>query len=62
MPCHHITSDDRGRATGRMAYYRTVPAWSLARILGKHVSSVYRELSRNVKSGFYMARHLSESR
>lgn len=57
MPYHHFTSDDRDALQVLMASSGTVPAWFLARILGKHVSSIYRELSRNAKSGFYLAHH-----
>lgn len=57
MPYHHFTSDDRDALQVLMASSGDVPAWFLARILGKHVSSIYRELSRNAKSGFYLAHH-----
>lgn len=57
MPNHHVTSDDRNALQVLMASSGTVPAWFLARILGKHVSSIYRELSRNAKTGFYLSHH-----
>jgi IS30 family transposase len=56
MPYQHFTSDDRD-ALQILQASGDVPAWFIARVLGKHVSSIYRELSRNKKSGVYLSHH-----
>jgi transposase, IS30 family len=57
MPYNHFTSDERDVLQVLMSY--KLDTWMIARILGKHSSSVYRELSRNEKSGFYLSHHAS---
>jgi len=54
MPYSHFTIDDRDTLQILMAY-EGLAKWEIARILGKHQSSIYRELSRNEKSGVYLS-------
>jgi len=53
MPYQHFTSDERDVL--QVMKDKEFEAKIIARILGKHVSSVYRELSRNANSIFYLS-------
>ena len=57
MPYKHFTSDDRDALQVLMS--TGADCWMIARILEKHPSSIYRELSRNSNSGFYLSHHAS---
>jgi len=57
MPYQHFTSDDRDAL--QVLWCTGADIWMIARILGKHLSSVYREFSRNANSGFYLSHHAS---
>ena len=57
MPYQHFTSDDRDAL--QVLLGTGADSWMIARILGKHPSSIYRELSRNANSGFYLSHHAS---
>jgi IS30 family transposase len=59
MPYQHFTIEERDALQVLLAY-RELSKWEIARILGKHQSSVYRELSRNEKSGVYLS-HRADS-
>jgi IS30 family transposase len=63
MPYTHFTRDER-IALQAMAGMR-LPKCCIAVILGKHLSSVYRELARNSEQGIYVgaeAREQAEQR
>jgi IS30 family transposase len=53
MPYQHFTSDERDAL--QVMKDREFETKIIARILGKHVSSVYRELSRNANLIFYLS-------
>lgn len=55
MPYTHFTAEDRDALQVLLGLGADV--WFAARIVGKHLSSVYRELSRNENSGFYLPHH-----
>ncbi len=55
MPYHHFTAEERDELQVLLGFGAEV--WFAARITGKHLSSVYRELSRNANSGFYLSYH-----
>lgn len=57
MPYMHFTSEERDEL--QILVFLGVDIWEIACKIGKHISSVYRELSRNEKSGFYLAHHAS---
>lgn len=58
MPYTHFTIEDRDALQVLKGY--SLEVWVIARILGKHPSSIYRELSRNVYSGIYLS-HRADS-
>ena len=57
MPYKHFTSDDRDILQVYMTSH--FPIRQIAQILMKSPSSIYRELSRNANSGFYLSHHAS---
>ncbi len=57
MPYKHFTSDDRDVL--QVCMTSQVQIEQIAQILVKSISSIYRELSRNSNSGFYLSHHAS---
>jgi IS30 family transposase len=51
MPYTHFTKDERIALQAMVAM--RLPLWCIAVILGKHLSSLYRELARNSYPGLY---------
>jgi IS30 family transposase len=54
MPYSHFAIDDRDALQVLLAI-GGLAIWEIARIIGKHQSCVYRELSRNANNDFYHA-------
>jgi IS30 family transposase len=54
MPYHHFSTEERD-ALQAMVNMK-LPKWAIAVILGKRLSSIYRELGRNSNSGVYTSR------
>jgi IS30 family transposase len=59
MPYSHFTSEERDAL--QVMNNGSIDLGIIARILGKHISSIYRELSRNESSGYYLAHHADSS-
>ena len=57
MPYQHFDSDNRDAL--QILLGTGADSWMIARILWKHLSSVYSELSRNTNSVFYLSHHAS---
>ena len=55
MPYRHFTSDERDAL--QVMVDRGVGISKMTKTLRKHVSSIYRELSRNAPSGLYLSHH-----
>jgi len=55
MPYQHFTSDDRDAL--QVLSGTGLDTWMIARILGKHISSLYREFSRNGGKAYYQSHH-----
>jgi IS30 family transposase len=55
MPYQHFTSDERDAL--QVFIDKEFSVALIARILGKHKSSIYRELTRNSQNGFYLSRY-----
>jgi IS30 family transposase len=53
MPYQHFTSDERDMLQVMTDRGAGIP--EITRVFGKHISSIYRELSRNTSSGFYIS-------
>ena len=53
MPYQHFTSDERDVL--QVFIDKEFPVDLIARILGKHNSSVYREIARNSRNEFYLS-------
>lgn len=58
MPYKHITTDERDALQSLHAM--KMPMEEIARVIGKHPSTLYRELSRNSIQGQYIARKADE--
>jgi len=59
MPYSHFTSEEREAL--QVMNNGSIDLGTIARIFGKHISSIYRELSRNESSGYYLAHHANSS-
>jgi len=55
MPYQHFTSDERDAL--QVFIDKEFSVDLIARILGKHNSSVNREIARNSRNGFYLSRY-----
>jgi IS30 family transposase len=55
MPYQHFTCDERDAL--QVMKDKDVDVSIIARVFGKHTSSIYRELSRNANLGFYLSHH-----
>jgi len=55
MPYQHFTSDERDQL--QVLLSAGLEKWAIARILVKHISSIYREIERNQREGYYYAHH-----
>ena len=53
MPYSHITTEERDFL--QSAFALSIDKSIIARILGKHISTVYREVTRNTSTGYYIA-------
>lgn len=55
MPYHHFSSDERDML--QVCIDKELEMERIARILKKHISSLYREIARNSQKGFYLSRY-----
>ena len=55
MPYRHFTSDERDALQVFIDKELTIDC--IARILKKHISSLYREITRNSQEGIYLSRY-----
>ncbi|TXT49010.1 MAG: transposase [Spirochaetes bacterium] len=55
MPYRHFTSDERDALQVFIDKELTIDC--IARILKKHISSLYREIARNSQEGIYLSRY-----
>gem|GEM_PF-3126113 len=55
MPYQHFTSDERDAL--QVCIDKELKMDIIARILKKHISSLYREIARNSQKGFYLSRY-----
>lgn len=53
MPYSHLTTDERNFL--QSAFILSLDKPIIARILGRHISSIYREVKRNGSNGYYIA-------